>query len=227
MPELAASSAPVQRVRVWDLPVRLFHWTLVALVITLFVTIEVMDDIDQHALVGYTLLALVLFRILWGFFGNTRARFSDFVQSPSKVIRYARGFMRGHREFHAGHNPLGGWMVVLLLLTLLVQAGIGLFANDDILFEGPLAHLVSKDTSDALTALHEDVFHALLVMVGLHITAVVLHKLINGENLVVTMFTGKKDVPVGEPVEDAKGGSPLLAAVLLALCAGAVYLLVA
>ncbi|MGE0082070.1 MAG: cytochrome b/b6 domain-containing protein [Thiohalomonadaceae bacterium] len=228
MPEIAATSDPVQRVRVWDVPVRLFHWTLVGLMVTLFVTAEVLEDaIQTHALAGYAVLALVLFRILWGFLGNSRARFADFVRGPGEVLRYAAGFFRGRHEFHAGHNPLGGWMVLALLAMVLLQAGIGLFTNDDILFEGPLAHWVSKDTSDWLTGLHEDVFHVLLVMVALHVSAVVLHRFLHGENLVVAMFTGCKEVPAGESAGDATGGNPLLAVLLLAVCAGAVWLLVA
>jgi cytochrome b len=227
MPEIAATSTPVRRVRVWDVPVRLFHWSLVGLMVTLFVTAEVMDDgIGLHALAGYAVLTLVLFRTLWGFFGNTRARFVDFVRNPLDVLRYTADLVRGREGYHVGHNPLGGWMVVALLIVVAAQAAIGLFANDDILFEGPLAELVSKDTSNWLTALHEDVFHVLLVMVGLHVAAVVFHKLFRGENLVIAMFTGSKDTPIGEQVEDAAGGNPALAAILLALCAGVVYLLV-
>jgi cytochrome b len=222
---LTHAAPATRRVRVWDLPVRLFHWTLVALMVTLFVTAEVLDDaINTHALAGQALLALVLFRLLWGFVGSSYARFTQFVRGPAGVWRYARSLFEARPHFTAGHNPLGGWMVVVLLVLLLVQAGIGLFVNDDILFEGPLAHLISKDTSDWLTGLHEDVFHALLVLVALHIGAVVWHKLFKGENLVPAMFTGCKELPPGEKAEEVKGGNPLLAAMLLAACAGLVFL---
>lgn len=228
MPEIAAASDPFQHIRVWDLPVRLFHWSLVGLMVTLFITAEILDDaIEVHALAGYAVLALVLFRILWGFVGNSRARFTDFVRGPGAVLRYSLAFFRGRGEYHAGHNPLGGWMAVALLAMVLLQASIGLFTNDDILFEGPLAGLVSKDTSDWLTGLHEDVFHVLLVLVALHVSAVVLHRLVQGENLVIAMFTGRKELPAGASASDAEGGNPLLAAILLALCATAVYLVVA
>lgn len=228
MSKTAATQDPAQRVRVWDVPVRLFHWTLVVLIVTLYITAEVLDDaIQLHALAGYTVLTLVLFRILWGFFGNSRARFTDFVRGPGTVLRYALGVLHGHHEFHVGHNPLGGWMVVAMLAVLLLQTGLGLFSNDDITFEGPLAHWVSKDTSDWLTGMHEVVFFILLVMVILHILAVVLHRFVYRDDLVVAMLTGRKDIPAGVSATDATGGNPLLAVLLLAVCAGVVWLLVA
>lgn len=216
------------RVKVWDLPVRLFHWALVLLMGGLFVTAEVMDDaIDIHALAGYAALTLVLFRILWGFVGNTHARFSDFVCGPTTTFRYAFSLFSRRPVFIPGHNPLGGWMVMALLLGLLAQALLGLFSNDDILFDGPLSTLVTKETSDLLTSLHHDLFPVLLVLVALHVAAVLFHKLFKGENLAPAMFTGYKDLPPGEQAaEDARGERPLLASVLLALCAGLVYLVI-
>lgn len=220
------SSQSMRRLFVWELPIRLFHWTLVGLFIALFVSIEVMDNIDRHAQLGYALLALVLFRLIWGFVGGTYARFGSFVHGPGTVLRYARSFPEKNPEPIAGHNPLGGWMVVVLLIALLAQALMGMFGNDDILFDGPLRHLVSKEVSDTLTALHEDLFHTLLVLVAIHIAAVVFHKVRKGENLVRAMVTGYKELPAEADAEPSRGGKSWLAAIILAVCAGVVYWIV-
>ncbi len=215
------TSTPRTRVRVWDVPVRLFHWIQLALFVSLFITAEVLDDkIELHATLGLALLALVLFRLLWGFAGSSYARFSQFLTGPGTVISYLK-----QKPFVAGHNPLGGWMVVTLLALMLTQAILGLFANDDIMFDGPLAYLVSKETSDLLTELHEFVFHLILPLAGLHVAAVIWHKLRHGENLIPAMFTGYKELPPGTQVQDAKSGGLLRAAVLLAFSAGIVYVL--
>lgn len=229
MAEISASvrAAAPRRVFVWDLPVRLFHWALVALLVTLYVTAEVMDGaIETHALAGYGVLTLVLFRLVWGFIGGTYARFRDFLHGPGSALRYGRALLGTAPSFTAGHNPLGGWMVVALLVALLGQASLGLFSNDDILFDGPLRRLVSKETSDFLTGLHEQLFFVILALVGLHVAAVIFHKVRKGENLTPAMFTGFKEVPPGMEAEDGRPGSNLLAAVVLTACAGLVYLLV-
>lgn len=213
------------RVFVWDVPVRLFHWTLLALMIALFITAEILDDaIELHAILGRAALVLVLFRLLWGITGSSYARFSQFMRGPVTVMEYVRSMLARKSEFIAGHNPLGGWMVIVLLAAILVQASLGLFANDDVLFDGPLAYLVTKDTSDFITGLHQDMFYALLVLVGLHVAAVIWHKLFKCENLLPAMFTGYKELPSGVQAENARGGSVLLAVVLLVISAVVVYL---
>ncbi len=226
MPELSAI-ATHRHVKVWDLPVRLVHWSLVLLVIVLYVTAKVMDSaIDQHAVAGYTVLALVLFRIVWGFCGGTHARFGDFLRGPAATLRYARTLLRRDHDHPLGHNPLGGWMVVVLLAALATQAMLGLFSNDDILFDGPLRHLVTKETSDWMTALHAQFVPFLLGLIALHIAAVVFHTLYKGEKLAPAMITGHKRLSPEQPAEEVHGGSPLLAAILLAACAGAVYFVI-
>lgn len=224
---IASTAAPRRRIFVWDLPVRLVHWSLVVLLGVLYVTARVLDDgMELHALAGYAVLTLVLFRLLWGLVGGTHARFRDFVRAPGAVWRHLRGLFGGERRFIAGHNPLGGWMVVLLLLALLGQAGLGLFSTDDILFDGPLSSWVGRDMSTTLTGLHAQLFDVLLVLVGVHVAAVVFHRLYKGENLVPAMFTGYKTLPPQADGRDAAPGNPLLAALLLATCAGLVYVLV-
>ncbi len=214
------------RVLIWDIPVRLFHWIQLALFVLLFVTAEVLDDkIELHAKLGLALLALVLFRLLWGFSGSSYARFTQFLKGPRSVFAYIPSLFTRQNHFEAGHNPLGGWMVITLLLLVLAQTILGLFANDDIMFDGPLAYLISKDTSDLLTGLHEDLFHVLLILVGLHVAAVIWHKLAKGDNLLATMITGYKPLPSNTQAEDAHGGGLLRAVLLLSVCAVLVYTL--
>jgi cytochrome b len=183
--------------------------------------------IEWHMRAGYAILALVLFRILWGFFGSTHARFGSFLAGPRACIECLRHLMKRSPSPYAGHNPLGGWMVLVLLLALLVQTGTGLFANDDLLSEGPLVVLVSKATSDLLTVVHVWNFNLLLALAGAHVIAVLYHAGFMKENLIGAMFTGVKHLPAG-----AAGGvstrfvSPWRALVLLALAALAVYLIV-
>jgi cytochrome b len=212
------------RIYVWDVPVRLFHWALVILMVALYITADVLDGaIELHAIFGRVVIILVLFRIVWGFVGSSYARFSQFTRGPGAVLTYARSLLSNKYEFVIGHNPLGGWMVLVLLATSLIQALLGLFTNDDILFEGPFAYLVSKDTSDYITGLHSYLFYGLLALVAMHIAAVIWHKLFKGEDLLSAMFSGYKEVPSGTETGDARGGGPILAVTVLIICALGVY----
>jgi cytochrome b len=214
-------------VRVWDFPVRLFHWLLVALIVVSFTTAQIGGNAMRiHELSGFTILTLVLFRLLWGVFGSTHARFTDFVRHPRQTIEYARSLVRGRSPVYVGHNPLGGWMIVALLVSLLVQAGTGLFANDDIMTEGPLYDWVSKRTSDLLSQVHEINFVVLLVLIALHIGAALYYLLGKREDLILPLVTGRKPVPEAQDVPESRGGSLWLALLLLSLCAGGVYILV-
>ena len=215
-------------VKVWDAPVRLFHWLLVLLFAFMFVSGNLKGDwMEWHMRSGYAILALVLFRILWGFAGSTFARFSSFLAGPSAGIAFAGKLLARTPAPSAGHNPLGGWMVLALLLALLFQVGTGLFANDDILIEGPLAPLVSKALSNQLTSWHYWNTNVLLALVAVHVVAVLYHAVFMKENLIGAMFTGLKRMPA-----DAAGGvvarfaSLWLALVLLAGAAIVVYLIV-
>ena len=215
-------------VKVWDAPVRLFHWLLVLLFAFMFLSGKLKGDwMEWHMRSGYAILALVLFRIMWGFAGSTYARFSNFLAGPSAGIAFVRKLLARAPAHSAGHNPLGGWMVLVLLLALLFQVGTGLFANDDILIEGPLAPLVSKAVSNQLTSWHYWNTNVLLALVAAHVLAVLYHAVVMKENLIGAMFTGLKRMPA-----DVAGGvvarftSPWLALVLLAVAAIAVYLIV-
>jgi cytochrome b len=184
------SLVPSQR-RVWDLPVRLFHWSLVVLVTLSWASAE-NGYMTVHLWSGLTLLTLLLFRIGWGFIGSTTARFSEFARSPRHAVAYLRAIARGEHPQHVGHNPAGGWMVLLLLAVLLTQAVTGLFANDGVRFNAPLSALVSSTASDRLTRLHGLVFNVILLLAWMHIVAVLYYRFVRGENLIAAMITGKR-----------------------------------
>jgi cytochrome b len=180
------------KVRIWDLPVRLFHWALVLLVPALWATHE-WEMLDIHILLGEVMLGLVLWRLLWGVLGSSTARFAGFVRGPKSVLRYMRG--QGQKAF--GHNPLGGWSVVVMLLLLAVQVGLGLFASDeDALYEGPLAHRVSYETARTLADRHETVFWIIVAVIALHVLAILYYRIVRRDDLVTPMITGR-----GAPVE--------------------------
>jgi len=216
------------QVKVWDVPVRLFHWLLVLLFAFMFFSGKSGSEwLEWHVRAGYAIFALLIFRILWGFVGSTHARFGSFLTGPKGCLECLQHLLKHSPSPYAGHNPLGGWMVVALLLSLSFQVSTGLFANDDLLFEGPLANLVSKATSDRLSHWHVWNFNLLLALGATHILAVLYHWLVMKENLIGAMFTGVKRMPAG-----AAGGvvgrfaSSWLALVLLAVAALAVYLVI-
>ncbi len=218
---MASSEAPTPaaRVRVWDLPVRLFHWTLVLLLAVSWISAD-QGFMRVHLWSGSALLALLLFRLAWGVVGPVTARFSDFVRSPRAVFGYLRGLGGAQKPRYGGHNPAGGWMVVALLAMLCAQVATGLFANDGLDFMGPLALLVTADTSDLLTAWHGRLFNLLLLLVYLHVVAVFFYLFVKRENLLAPMVTGRKAqqaVPTGFAQPATR---PLLAWMLFLASAG-------
>ena len=214
-------------VRVWDAPVRLFHWLLVALIVTSWVTSEIGGDaMTYHRWSGYSILTLVLFRFVWGFVGSQHARFVAFAYGPRSVLGYARELLQLNPTYYASHNPLGGWSVILMLISVFVQATTGLFANDDAAAEGPLARLVSASASSLLTTIHRYNFNVLLTLIAVHIAAVLFYLIVKRENLIVAMFTGRKHVPAQSRLTDASMASSSLAAVIAIVIAGALALIV-
>ncbi|HEY0844980.1 MAG TPA: cytochrome b/b6 domain-containing protein [Noviherbaspirillum sp.] len=220
------------RVRVWDLPLRLFHWLLAVLVIGSLVTGLFGAELglraaEWHKLFGYAVLVLLLFRLLWGFVGGTYARFGSFVRGPRAVAAYL-GELTGRRAPRpmVGHNPLGGWSTLAMLLCLSVQAGTGLFlADEDLGLEGPLSKYVSGVVADRLGTVHETNFMVLLFLIGLHLAAIAFYRLAKGQNLVKPMITGFKELPSTPDGDGASGGSVMLALILLLCSAGAVWLI--
>jgi cytochrome b len=220
------SQQEMKKVKVWDAPVRLFHWVVVGLLCFQYVSVKISGNwMVYHMWSGYTLLTLVLFRIVWGFVGSHHARFGDFLYGPRAIVDYLRTLPRRQAAKFAGHNPVGGLSVVLMLLLLLVQAGTGLFAYDDTnMVEGPLAHFLKTETSALVTTIHRYNFYALLAVVAAHIGAVLFYLLYKSENLVKAMFTGEKLLPATH-VEGRIAGIGAAAAVM-AVAAAAVYLIV-
>jgi cytochrome b len=208
---------------VWDAPTRLFHWAIVLLVGFSWLSAE-RGWMDWHLRSGYTILTLLLFRLAWGLFGSQTARFSQFLASPAAALRHLAHLRRREPDREVGHNAAGGWMVLVMLLLLAVQAGTGLCANDDISTEGPLAGLVGKDTSDRLSTVHSINFTLIEIVVALHVLAVLAYAVMKGQNLLRPMLTGRKRLPADLPAP--RLASPLLALLVLALAAGAVVLLV-
>jgi cytochrome b len=183
-------------VKVWDLPVRLFHWILVLLLVFQIVSGKIGGRLMAwHVYAGYAVLALIVFRVLWGFAGSTHARFASFIKGPSAALRFASRLLSRTAVPQVGYNPLGGWMVIALLISLALQATSGLFANDSLTTAGPLAALVSFEVSDDLSLFHRWNFKVLLALAGIHVAASLYHWLAMKDDLIVAMFTGVKNVP--------------------------------
>ena len=183
-------------VKVWDLPVRLFHWILVLLLVFQYASGKIGGGLMAwHVYSGYGVLVLVVFRILWGFAGSTHARFASFLKGPAAAWHFAKRLFSRQAVPQVGYNPLGGWMVVALLISLALQAISGLFANDSFGTEGPLAGIVPLEVSDRLSLFHRGNFKVLLVLASLHVMASLYHWLAMKDDLIVAMFTGVKRVP--------------------------------
>lgn len=209
-------------VRVWDLPTRLFHWALVVCVIGQIITANVGGNwMNWHLRLGYAVLTLLLFRLVWGFVGGHWSRFSSFVYTPGTVLAYLRGQARP--EHRVGHSPLGALSVFALLVILLAQVGSGLFSDDEIAFTGPLVALVSGETVSLATSYHKNVGTFVVVaLVALHLLAIGYYKLIKKEPLVRPMIDGNKQVQTPVPSARDTARTRLLALAVLALCAVAV-----
>jgi cytochrome b len=185
----------VRKQRVWDLPVRLTHWLLAALIAFSWWSVKY-DHVDWHIWSGIAILTLLLFRLMWGVVGSSTARFANFVRGPKHVVRYLRGDWRG-----IGHSPLGALSILALFLVTAVQVGLGLFnEDDDGLFAGPLANHLSPDTTDKIRDLHETNFYILLGLIGLHVAAILYYRLVRGKKLTKPMITGRAatDAAAGE-----------------------------
>ena len=201
---------------VWDLPIRVFHWSLVTVLAGLWYT-GVNADLTRHFLLGKIMLGLLVFRFLWGFVGSHTAKLYKMPLHPKSAINYLKG---KHTEY-PGHNPLGSWSVLTILGLLTVQVLTGLYANDGILDEGPLAQFVSTSFSDEMAALHLTSFNALLGVLALHIAAVVFHQFIKKEKLINAMLHGKKILPVKAEIPTM--AHPLIALVCIGLSIAVAY----
>lgn len=210
-----------QSVRIWDLPTRLFHWTLAAATIALVVTAKLGGNaMLWHERLGYALLALLVFRLLWGVLGGRWSRFASFVPTPGRLRRYLGG--QGQERDAAGHSPLGALSVLALLLVLALQVASGLASDDEIAFTGPLVRFLSGEWVGRATWYHADVGqYVLYALVGLHVLAVAFYALVRRRAIVRAMLTGDKQLPASASVPPSRDdmATRLLALVLLALAA--------
>jgi len=208
------------KIRVWDLPTRLFHWTLAALVIGSFVSVK-LGNMDWHGRLGYAVLALLLFRLVWGFAGGGYSSFTAFVRGPGSVMAYLRGASHG-----PGHNPLGALSVLAMLAALLFQASSGLFTNDDIAFEGPLSRHVSGALSSLLTTWHRRNETILIALVVVHVAAIVYYRLRLKQDLIGPMLTG--DALLSSPYQSSPDNLAvrLRALIIASACAALVAWLI-
>jgi len=205
-------------IRVWDMPVRIFHWLLVLLIFGAIITIKMGGNaVVWHGRIGQLVVALIAFRIVWGFTGSTYARFVNFVRGPKPILDYLGGRWHG-----AGHNPLGALSVLALLALMGFQAVSGLFTTDSIAFQGPLYRAVSRDTSEMILGWHKLAEWPIYLLIALHIGSVIFYALVKKKDLVMPMFTGKMVVPEDSHDESARGGS-MVALIVAIVIAAAVW----
>lgn len=215
-------SAP-RIVLVWDIFIRVFHWLIVALVAAAYATWR-LNWMVWHGWVGDAVLTLLLFRLSWGFFGSETARFRGFLSSPRNVLQHLKHSLQREPDHQVGHNPAGGWMVLILLALLLVETLSGLYVANDIADEGPMTEMVPAWAANAIASSHAIVWDALLAAIVLHVLAIAGFTAIKGQNLLRPMITGTKVLPAS--VAEPRAGSPALAALLLLGCGMVAALLV-
>ncbi|NJS36673.1 MAG: cytochrome B [Brachymonas sp.] len=216
-------SNTAHRIRIWDLPTRLFHWALLICVLGLVITGKVANEwMVWHFRLGYCVMTLLLFRLIWGCVGGKWSRFASFIYAPSTVIAYLKGL--GKPEHSAGHNPLGAGSVFALLFVLMAQVGSGLISDDEITNQGPLARFVSGQWVSLANWWHKDVGQfAIFALVALHVAAILFYLYKKKENLIRPMIEGDKEMV--QAVESSQDGAAnrIAALVIFGLCAGFVY----
>lgn len=222
---LTPPSDAVQAVRVWDLPTRVFHGLLALSIAGLVVTGEVGGDaMVWHFYLGYLVLSLLLFRIVWGFVGGHWSRFAQFVPTPSRVKHYACELLARRHTPAIGHNPMGALSVLAMLLLLLLQVFSGFMSDDEIAASGPWTALVSNQWVEWATEYHSDVGKVLvLLLVALHVGSVLFYKRVQREDLITPMLSGDKALPAATPASRDTASSRLLALAIWIACGYAVY----
>lgn len=224
----------MKTIKVWDLPLRVFHWLLVVCVVGAYFCVKSagvtegwlsetgLDWMTWHSRFGYAVLTLILFRLIWGLIGPYYARFAQFISGPGRIIAFLRD-----QTWTAGHNPLGAWSVIAMLLAFGVQAASGLFASDDILFEGPLSSL-NPALSSRLNALHHASEWILIALVAIHLCAIIYYCVFRHKPLVRAMITGnmpQEQLAGSEPARHSQDSMSMAirAGVVLVICAGFVF----
>ena len=212
-------------IRIWDLPTRLFHWALALAVTGSLVTAEIGGNaMVWHFRLGYCVLGLLVFRLLWGVLGGRWSRFAAFVHSPATLMRYLKGQREPGDQLDVGHSPVGALSVFALLGLLAFQVGTGLFAwDEDFEMGGPLNRFIGSGLAHTLTEWHEELGESvLLALVLLHVAAIAFYRLFKRVDLVRPMVTGDKILPARTPASADGWGHRLLALALAAACAAGV-----
>lgn len=201
-------------IKVWDLPVRLFHWLLLGLVVASVVSVKIGGNaMVWHGRFGHLIVGLIVFRIVWGLIGSRTARFASFVRGPRAICDYLAGRWAG-----VGHNPLGALSALALIGLIAYQAGTGLFAYDDVAFRGPMAAMVSGDTMSLLSGWHRSTEWYIYGLVGLHVAAVLFYGVVKKQRLIRPMITGRKAVPADDArYAENEGGGALRFVIALAI----------
>ena len=195
----------MQKIVVWDAPTRLFHWLTAVLVAAAYASWR-LNWMDWHAYAGYALLALLVFRLLWGFFGSETARFAVFLAAPRRVGYHLAHLLRREPDREVGHNPAGGWIVLLLLALLLAETLTGIYTNNDVADVGPFTEITPAAVANLITDLHDVFWQALWLVATLHILAVALYWVAKRQNLLLPMITGCKMLPLAVP-QPAQAGA--------------------
>jgi cytochrome b len=213
---MTQSPPPQHTVRIWDLPVRLFHWALAACVIALVITAKMGGNaMEWHFRLGYAVLALLVFRIVWGVVGGRWSRFAAFIYSPARLVRYLRG--AAHAGDRIGHSPLGALSVFALLAVLAAQVVTGLLSDDEIAFAGPLTRFVSNAVVGQATSYHQEIGQYLVIgLVVLHLLAIVFYVVVRRQRLVGPMVHGDKVLHTPAAPSRDDGASRALALAVLA-----------
>lgn len=215
-----------EKVLIWDLPTRICHWLLAVSIVYSWYCVEIAEDMEQHFWSGYTILTLILFRIIWGFVGSRHARFESFFFPIKEIVSYAKKLTkRNTSKRYLGHNPIGSLSALAMIIAILIQAGTGLFNSDDYYF-GPLSGLIDNKLAIGLSSIHQLNFDLLKLLIATHIIAILYYKFYKKENLSKAMITGKKNALATDQMNNrvAISGSKLILALLvLVFCSAAVY----
>jgi len=213
----STASIHLHKVRVWDLPTRVFHWALVVCIVGLIITGNVGGNaMVWHFRMGLTVLALLLFRLVWGLIGGRWSRFAAFIYSPRSIINYLKG--KARPEHSVGHTPMGAGSVFALLAVLLAQVGSGLISDDEIAFAGPLVRFVSNATSNLATNYHTNIGKwIILALVVLHVAAILFY-LWRKQNLIKPMLHGDKQLTAAMPASRDDAASRAAALVIFGIC---------
>ncbi len=206
---------------IWDLPLRIFHWSLVICLLGSWYTSNQDNGlIEYHLTLGYITLGLIIFRVLWGILGTTHSRFSQFIPSLAKLSLYIKNFYSSDTPSHPGHNPLGSLMVVFMLAVIFLQAVSGLFMNDDIFTSGPYYGTLDEKLEVIAVFIHHNGFNVILATIAMHIFAVIFYTIFKKQSLVLPMVTGKKsstDVTKKDSISHSKIGLAILISIFVSV----------